>query len=124
MVEAESPVGIKCENRPNEEEAGSHNLTHLPCRSWCPHCVRGRAVASAHHKTEASRVSDAPVVSMDYAFLKSKKIRSKDGGEQRDGAEMSEEEEEDTEEEGKPMPMLVMRDRKTKMITADVVPIN
>ena len=27
---------------PSEEERKDHALTHLPFRSWCRHCVRGR----------------------------------------------------------------------------------
>ena len=27
---------------PSEDERREHNLTHLPFRSWRPHCVRGR----------------------------------------------------------------------------------
>ena len=26
---------------PTPEEVDTHNLIHLPYRSWCPHCVRG-----------------------------------------------------------------------------------
>ena len=32
----------------SKEEFDSHQLTHLPCRSWCDHCVRGKAVDDAH----------------------------------------------------------------------------
>ena len=28
--------------QPSEEERRTHNLTHLPYRSWCEHCVKGR----------------------------------------------------------------------------------
>ena len=26
--------------RPSKEEVEIHNKTHIPYRSWCPHCVR------------------------------------------------------------------------------------
>ena len=32
----------------SKEEFDSHQLTHLPFRSWCDHCVRGKAVDDAH----------------------------------------------------------------------------
>ena len=32
----------------SKEEFDAHQLTHLPCRSWCGHCVRGKAVDDAH----------------------------------------------------------------------------
>ena len=32
--------------RPPQEEVDAHMLTHMPLRSWCPHCVRGKSKAS------------------------------------------------------------------------------
>ena len=29
---------------PSAEEVLKHNLTHLPPRSWCPHCVNGHGI--------------------------------------------------------------------------------
>ena len=29
-------------SKPTDEERREHELTHLPFRSWCRHCVRGR----------------------------------------------------------------------------------
>ena len=34
--------------KPSQEEVDAHNLTHLPYRSWCRHCVRGRKKELAH----------------------------------------------------------------------------
>ena len=34
---------------PTSEEIQEHLRTHLPYRSWCPHCVSGRGVSSQHH---------------------------------------------------------------------------
>ena len=34
--------------KPSREEVETHNLTHLPYRNWCRHCVRGRGKESAH----------------------------------------------------------------------------
>ena len=49
-------------------EEREHNLTHAAFRSWCPHCVRGRA-RNAPHK-QISRDADAvPTLSFDYGFL-------------------------------------------------------
>ena len=28
-------------------------ITHTPFRPWCPHCVRGQAVAKPHRKSES-----------------------------------------------------------------------
>ena len=52
----------------SKEEYDSHQLTHLPFRSWCDHCVKGKAVDDAHrpridpHRREAK-------MGMDYFFL-------------------------------------------------------
>ena len=42
--------------RPTKKDIGEHNVTHSPFRSWCRHCVAGRAVSSPHRsRTEADR---------------------------------------------------------------------
>ena len=28
--------------RPCQKDVDAHELTHLPFRKWCPHCMRGR----------------------------------------------------------------------------------
>ena len=28
---------------PTQKEVDEHNLTHVPYRNWCPHCVKGAA---------------------------------------------------------------------------------
>ena len=42
--------------RPTKKEIAEHNVTHCPSKSWCRHCVRGRAVGSPHlAKTDEER---------------------------------------------------------------------
>jgi len=53
--EAEEPVCVRGELKPSDAEIRAHNLTHLPFRSWCPHCVRGKAVAGVHRRKEQDR---------------------------------------------------------------------
>ena len=45
-------------------------LVHIPFRSWCAHCVRGRGKSFYHRKVshEADDPS-RPVVSLDYGFF-------------------------------------------------------
>ena len=50
--EASKSVGLRVENKPTPEEVANHELTHLPFRSWCKHCVFGRAKADFHKKVE------------------------------------------------------------------------
>ena len=44
-----------------------HETTHLPHRSWCRHCVRGRGKQLAHHR--AGDVPDAPQLHVDFCFM-------------------------------------------------------
>ena len=97
--EAELPKTIKFDNRPSEEEVRIHNRTHLPYRSWCPHCVRGKA--RRHHRRRMKRLrSKVPVISLDYMWMKGRKG---------DG------------EEPKGNPILVMHCRDTKLTWSRVV---
>eukprot|EP00959_Pyramimonas_sp_CCMP1952_P118616 2479603-Pyramimonas_sp.AAC.1 len=59
--------------RPSREEVEAHNTTHLPCRSWCPHCVRGTARRRNHGRRKRERNGRAPVISMDCMWLKGRK---------------------------------------------------
>ena len=59
--------------RPTKKEIEDHCVAHWPFRSWCRHCVMGRAQGSPHY----SRGSDSkefarcgpPTISMDHCFL-------------------------------------------------------
>ena len=35
---------------PSRQEVQDHELTHIPCRSWCVHCVRGAGRSDAHRR--------------------------------------------------------------------------
>ena len=35
---------------PSKAEISEHQLSHLPYRSWCPHCVKGRAREMGHQR--------------------------------------------------------------------------
>ena len=34
--------------KPSQAEVDDHYLTHLPYRSWCKHCIRGRGKETSH----------------------------------------------------------------------------
>ena len=58
--------------KPSAQEVDEHNVTHLPYRSWCNHCVRGRGRALAHQRVREDADDKArrrPRVSMDYFYL-------------------------------------------------------
>ena len=77
-------------------------VTHLPYRAWCAHCVKGKCNGSQHRKIEEEEKKDqqVPVISVDYMFMADKQ----------------------KEEEEKGMPILVAKDRRSKVIRARVVP--
>ena len=43
-----------------------HELTHLPFRSWCRHCVRAKGKESPHHEASPGGVSK---FAADYMFM-------------------------------------------------------
>ena len=99
-----APKVRKPVNAPSEKEVREHYKTHIPFRSWCPHCVRGRAKAGFHMKKgKEDEGTEVPVISFDYMYLK-------DGEKKEDRG--TEEAEEDT--AGRGMPILVGKDRKHK----------
>ena len=51
---------------PSREEQEEHALTHVPFRSWCRHCVRGRAEECGHFKKDEE--VRGVEVHMDYCF--------------------------------------------------------
>ena len=54
----------------SKAEFEEHTLTHLPMRSWCDHCMKGKVREDAHPTREPSgRASEVPRLSLDYCFL-------------------------------------------------------
>ena len=53
---------------PSVEEVQQHMLTHLPYRSWCPHCVRGRGKEMDHKRKAQRDEPSVPEYHMDYCF--------------------------------------------------------
>ena len=69
--EGRRPMFRKSENQPSSQEVQEHMKTHIPCRSWCAHCVRGRGTNDPHRSGGGRRgPSDHPHLAIDYAFLK------------------------------------------------------
>ena len=87
----------KAPREPTAAEREEHELTHLPYRAWCRHCVRGRRKSEAHRELDAESQHTVPHVSIDYCFL--------------------------GQDESKCMPVLVQRDRKTRFTFSEVVPV-
>ena len=66
---------------PTKEEVEQHNVTHVPYRSWCHHCVRGRACGRQHREREAEvddEEAPVPRVHLDYWYLTKADAEAKD----------------------------------------------
>ena len=81
---------------PSAAEIEAHEMTHLPFRNWCRHCVKGRSVERGHYRQEREEGA-LPEVHLDWAFPAS------EGG-------------------GKGIVVLAARERDTRMTCATVVP--
>ena len=46
--EARAPEVLRDPGAPTKKEMEEHYTTHLPFRSWCPHCVAGKAQDRPH----------------------------------------------------------------------------
>ena len=61
---------VKEPGTPTAKERAEHNHTHWPYRSWCEHCVKGRALGQPHRTMRGEYAeSDVARVLMDYGYL-------------------------------------------------------
>ena len=84
---------------PTDKEIEEHYMHHGEFRQWCPHCVKGKAVSYSSRR-QKDFDDGLPLISIDYMFMGDQQAR----------------------EEEKGMPMLVTKDKRTKMIWARAVP--
>ena len=64
--EAQEPKALTNPRPPSAAEIAQHEVSHLPYRNWCAHCVRGRGRSDDH---PASGDREIHVVSLGYLFL-------------------------------------------------------
>ena len=78
--EAEELKSVPAPVLPSKEEVEAHNFSHLPFRSWCSACVRGRGLSLGHHKVDAKtkKAEQMPTVSVDYGFFGQAEDRAHD----------------------------------------------
>ena len=55
---------------PTPEQRAQHELTHLPPEPWCEHCIKGRAIDTAHRLVPLELKATNPRVEVDYSFIK------------------------------------------------------
>jgi hypothetical protein len=65
--EAKTAKTLKAPYEPTEAERQLHNLTHLPYRNWCKHCVSGKSPDSAHKATDHHTTLN--LVQFDYKYF-------------------------------------------------------
>ena len=99
-----SSAAMPSMSAPSMKEKEERFVSHFPCRAWCEHCVRGKAKAMKHVRVDHSE-EQVPVISVDYCFMNSK-----------DDTVITE----DT--QSKHSPVLVVRDRWTRMVFSHVLP--
>ena len=101
--ECSKPRMAKRPGEPSKQEWEEHQLTHVPFRDWCPHCVRGKAKAGTHEAKEKEKGRDEEVLALDYMYMTSGNGEPEDNG-------------------LRGMPILAMKDRSTGDIASHVVP--
>ena len=69
--EARKPRYPRRPNAPTKQEIEEHEITHLPPRDWCPHCVAGHGISNQHR---ASKDKDERAlgitIGLDYCFMR------------------------------------------------------
>jgi len=95
IEEARPIVKTRDPGCPTEAERAAHEANHLPFRSWCGECVKGRLDNPPHRKIPQEE-RGVPEVMMDYGFM------SQTG-------------------ETKSLTVLITKDRDTRVIMANMV---
>ena len=62
--------GMPMPKTPSAAEVAAHNLTHLPYRSWCPHCVAARRPNSHHLSSKSESQRTDPLLVADYCYVR------------------------------------------------------
>ena len=68
IEEAKPNKGLPCGVKPGKSEVEEHERTHIPFRSWCKHCVFGRAQSHPHYQSDKEECR-IPTISWDYFYL-------------------------------------------------------
>ena len=94
----DAPVAVvpKPPTAPSHHELDEHEATgHVQYRSWCAHCVRARATVNPHYKAPPKDENAVPSILFDYLFM--------------------------GEDDGKSIPILGIKDDKSKSKWCEVV---
>ena len=58
---------------PTQSEIDDHNVDHLPYRSWCECCVKGKATGEPHRRIAVE--SKMPIIAFEYMFCPQREDR-------------------------------------------------
>ena len=61
--------------QPTEQEVSEHNVDHMPYRSWCEFCVKGRATGDQHRESGGSSI---PIIAFDYLCATDKGLKRRE----------------------------------------------
>lgn len=61
--EGRKPTSITVPYTPSLKDVEEHNLTHIPFRAWCVHCVKARGLEGQHRQKTNADV-DNPMLSV------------------------------------------------------------
>ena len=112
------PKAKKIPDHVSKEEFNTHMLTHLPARTWCDFCMKGKVREDGHfRRPEGVNPSEVPQVSMDYCFLGRYINKTPGEATEKTVAELKTAQDD---EEGA-LPVLVITDEKSGCIFAGVV---
>ena len=64
---------------PPQDEVDKHMLTHLPYRSWCPYCVKGKSHGK-HHSRKNTGDKHIPTIVVDYMYMHESQDASEERG--------------------------------------------
>ena len=68
--EGDKPRVVTSPAQPSAKEIEEHMVTHIPFRSWCPHCVAGKSKSNPHRKN-VEREAEVPEIHVDYMYMTS-----------------------------------------------------
>ena len=118
---------IKLKPKPGEPtatEVENHRATHVPYRSWCEDCVFGKGVDTPHRRAKKQEEMGANMVMIDYGYVTEapKTWTQEDETKVAHLDEAAVEAIDDQELKEKGLPILVVKHKASKYITAHMVP--
>jgi len=111
VEEGQVPKQLVNTKGPTKKEREEHELTHIPYRSWCEHCVKGRGRKTAHKRQvvedKKESLEQVTKIYIDFYF----------NGKDEEGNEG----EDDEDGENKDSPAMVMYDARTRAVASWVL---